>query len=587
MAGNKRTAFIKEYGADDASAYANDDVQGSVHITDLRVMSRPVTSGVINNARKPKSKFKELKKMKLYDIMESSEDELDDRDTEDLFELPLDDPYTTSFTVPTKSSLMELKKSYLLNAVVESNVPLVPTDEKIFLFNHSRLRNFTFEQNDEISNLIWNSICNYHDLTYCMRKWKDSEMIRLLLCTHVANHILKSLNVRKLNNKRLKDDPDVECRDQGFSRCSIMYLCPFKNSAKDFVDVLISILPWLKCRGYDRFLTLYGSEDDYDDDEVLDDFCATFRGNVDDSFAMGIKFTNGGIKLLCTLAKADIIIASPVAITQNEDMDMLLSSVEILIVDQASDLRMQNWDNVESIFSNLNNIPQSTATSTDIMRVKSHFLDGEGKSVCQTIVLSDYLFPQLNTLFRNSVNIKGKIKVKPFQPSRLIKGINQVFVPIHSTNVKQCSEARFSYFKKHILSTISSRTVIVVPHYYDYTKLRNYMDEQNNDFEELCEYTNIADVNRARTLFFNGKIKFLLYTERLWYYKRSPLKGAEHILFYSPPETVNGYRGIVKWIQNGNVTCLYCKYDYLAMERIIGTERVARAINLMNFMQFS
>ena len=587
MSGHKRKAFIKEYGTDNAMGFANDDVQGAVHITDLRTTREPLKTKKGKQIDR-KSKLKELKKMKISNDFaeESSDEELGENEDEDLFEIPKNDPYLSSFTSPLITKLHPIKRSHLLEYSVESNVPLPPHSEKILNFMSTKLSGFSQEQNKEKSHFIWNSISNYHDFIYTDRKWKDSEWIRSLLCTHIGNHILKSLNIRKQNNKRLKEDPSVECRDQGFSRCSILYLCPLKNSAKDFVDVLISVLPWLKCRGYDRFLTLYGSEDDYDDDEVLDDFAATFRGNVDDNFAMGIKFTKDGLKLLCTLSKADIIIASPMALDQNEQADMLLSSVEIVVFDQASDLKMQNWTFVETILSKLNTIPHSTASSTDIMRVKSHFLDGAGKSVCQLIVFSDYLFPRLNSIFRNSVNIKGKIKVKGKCNSKLVKGINQVFIPIHSTSVQQCADARFSYFKKHLVQTIKEQTVIVVPHYHDYVKLRNWMDDENKDFEEICEYTNIKDVNRARTLFFNKKVKFLLYTERLWYFKRSPLKATEHLLFYSPPETTTGYNGIVNWLENGTVTCLYSRYDHLALERILGSEKASRAISQLNILQF-
>ena len=576
---SKKRAFIQEYGADNAIVFANDDVQGyrRINIED----NRPKRDKNSTNFKKiKKSKLSELVALQTKEIQqEVSSDSGNELDDEQI-EMDATDLYLQTF-VDFTSKVHATTKTTLGKYTVETNAIE-------FMTTSCHLSpNITIPKElNESGQLVWQSVSTYKDTYFSDWKWCDSEMYRSILVTHVANHLLKTLSVKKINNLKLRANPDFECRDQGFSKCSVLYVCPLKNSAKDFVDELISVLSFYKVKKYERFSQLYGALDDYDEDAELDDFCATFRGNVEDNFAMGIKFNKYGIQLLSTLDKSDIIICSPSAMKANENIDMILSSVEIAIFDQPVDLLFQNWENVEYIINNMNLVPKSTS-SNDIMRIKEHFLDGNGSRARQTIMMSSHLFPRLNSLYRESNTLNGKVKISAKQTNKLQKGISQLFVPFFTSSLQQVSEDRFIYFKKHIVNQISDNTIIIVPHYHDFVKLRNWMDIENKDFEELDEYTDISDVNRVRNMFIDGKIKFLLFSERLWYYKRSPIKGVENILFYAPPETHKGYKQFIRWPGVKKVTMLYCQYDYLALERIFGSVKIKSVIKEMKYMQFN
>jgi U3 small nucleolar RNA-associated protein 25 len=103
---------------------------------------------------------------------------------------------------------------------------------------------------------------------------------------------------------------------------------------------------------------------------------ATFAGNTDDHFRLGIRLTRGSVKLFSDLYQSDIIVASPIALAtkiaedakKGEGAGDFLSSVEVLVVDRADVLLMQNWAHVETVLEHLNNIPKQQH-GTDIMRV--------------------------------------------------------------------------------------------------------------------------------------------------------------------------------------------------------------------------
>ena len=75
-----------------------------------------------------------------------------------------------------------------------------------------------------------------------------------------------------------------------------------------------------------------------------------------------------------------------------------LSSIEILIIDQANILYMQNWQHVEEILEATNNIPKHKDMTNGLNEIRDYYLDNMSKFYRQNIALSEFNFPELNAL---------------------------------------------------------------------------------------------------------------------------------------------------------------------------------------------
>lgn len=130
-----------------------------------------------------------------------------------------------------------------------------------------------------------------------------------------------------------------------------------------------------------------------------------------------------------------------------------------------------------------------------------------------------------------------------------------------------------------------SQTMIYVPSYYDFVRLRNYFRESELSAVMLCEYSKKGKVAQARDVFFKGHRHFMLYTERAHFYSRYHIKGIQHILFYQPPTYPSFFRELCNLLMDSNPhrkfeekSCcvLACKHDLLPLKHIVGLNEVKK-----------
>ncbi|KAI9563344.1 hypothetical protein GHT06_010805 [Daphnia sinensis] len=463
---------------------------------------------------------------------------------------------------------------------------------------------------------LFNLANEYRDIYYPEMNHLNIDEIRTVYCLHSLNHVMKSRDKVLLHNAKLKkykengqSTDDVEFRDQGLVRPRVLIIAPLRNSAVKIVEKLASLL--LPAKGQiinkDRFYKEFGEEKDEEDKKENkksykpEDYEAVFTGNTDDSFRIGISVAKRTLKLYAGFYKADILIASPLgARTLLADDFDFLCSIEVLVIDQTDILYMQNWDHVLHIFQHLHLQPREQH-DTDLSRVRLWALNGYSPHYRQNLIFSSVALPEAAALFsRRGTNFAGKVRVENVVlPSattvcRVLVQLPQAFHRFPTPTAAQSADDRFHFFTKKILpqyrDQLMSNTLIYIPSYYDYVRLRNHLHKEEYNFGQACEYTPDGKLAQVRNRFFLGKKRLLLYTERLHFYRRLTMKGIHHIVFYQLPTFPNFYPELCNLLQDafqnpkyrgdGSQTCtvLYSTYDAQRLAAIVGSQRAAEML---------
>ncbi|KAI8424989.1 hypothetical protein MSG28_006885 [Choristoneura fumiferana] len=239
---------------------------------------------------------------------------------------------------------------------------------------------------------IFGIINNYQDLYYPERNFTNSEEIRYIYCLHVVNHMLKTRTKILHHNAKLskKTDPSEEYRDQGLVRPKVLILVPFKNAAYKVVKTLMEILVPKEAG---QVVNKNRFEEDFTGGELLmpqknpkpEDYELMFSGNTEDTFRLAMTLTKKTLKLYTDFYSSDIIVASPLGLRMivgaegEEDRDYdFLASIEVLVLDQADVVLMQNWDHLLHCLDHFHLQPQKTR-DTDFSRVRSWAINGWSK----------------------------------------------------------------------------------------------------------------------------------------------------------------------------------------------------------------
>ncbi|AES63734.2 U3 small nucleolar RNA-associated-like protein [Medicago truncatula] len=406
------------------------------------------------------------------------------------------------------------------------------------------------------------SLCSsYRDILHCNKrpfylKGLEDTSIMDAYIMHSLNHVFKTRDCVKKNDSklaRLDECADIErFRDQGFTRPKVLILLPFANVAYRVVKRLIQLTPLaykVNVEHMDRFSAKFGGEEDKGDKENGEelenaypqvsskpyDHNLLLGGNNEDDFMIGIKFTRKTVKLFSDFHTSDFIIASPLCLLNkieetecNKEKDVdFLSSIEVLIIDHADVMAMQNWSHVHTVIEHLNRLP-STLPRTDVMRIRRWYLDEQARFYRQTIILGFYSNPDINTSFNQQCsNYEGKVKLKCKYKGvmqKVLPKIQQVYVRFNVKSIVDADDERFNYFVTKVFPRINDSdqggTMIFASSYLEFIRIRNFLKSQNASFCLFGEYMAKKDIFSARRLFTEGKRKIMLCTERAHFYHR-------------------------------------------------------------------
>lgn len=147
-------------------------------------------------------------------------------------------------------------------------------------------------------------------------------------------------HLAKLAASPLSSAPARSTQDQGFARPKVLVLAPFRNSAHAWVELLTTISQADAIENKARFDAEFSLPPGAVDKLVENpgnysaDHVETFKGNIDDSFRIGMKVTRKTVKLFSEFYSCDVIVASPLGLRTSIEkekwvMILMMSRVEL------------------------------------------------------------------------------------------------------------------------------------------------------------------------------------------------------------------------------------------------------------------
>ena len=279
-----------------------------------------------------------------------------------------------------------------------------------------------------LQRLLSPALFRYQDILMSARSWSNSGQMLELVALHAMSHISKLVfdacrfiyicRTRSLimkNNVNIakavdSEENPPECRDQGYTRPKVLVLLPYKNTAYTFIHALYTASSCKSFEGKSRFETEFAPDEELEAEKRKankpEDHQHAFAGNTDDHFRIGLKFTASSImKAYAEFYGSDVIIASPLGLRtligakedKKRDYDYL-SSIELLIIDRCETFLMQNWEHLEHTLEHVNLLPTTTRKDTDYSRIKNWYLDGRAAEKRQTVIISEYMTPEIHSL---------------------------------------------------------------------------------------------------------------------------------------------------------------------------------------------
>ena len=129
-------------------------------------------------------------------------------------------------------------------------------------------------------------------------------------------------------------------------------------------------------------------------------------------------------------------------------------------------------------------------------RVRLWALNGHSPHYRQNLIFSGIPLPEAAALFsRRGTNFAGKVRIENLVPTsattvcRVVVQLPQAFHRFTTTSAAQSAEERFQFFIKKILpqyrDTLMSNTLIFIPSYYDYVRLRNHLHKEDYNFGQV------------------------------------------------------------------------------------------------------
>ena len=289
---------------------------------------------------------------------------------------------------------------------------------------------------------------------------------------------------------------------------------------------------------------------------------------VNDWFKVGISFLNNEqIKLYDNFIDWDLIIASPLGLRlitgqdgeqENRREYDFLSSIQILILDQAHIFMYQNTEHLEEVLKSTNKVPKSLDILNDINRIKDIYLEKLGKHFRQSIIVQNFRSMDIDYIIKEycSVNYRGSIWINKtydknlLQEHSLNRKIKITLRKLNTDSIDLVDDTRFNFFTKKLwqklYENLPGYTIVFCSTYFEFVRVRSFLKNKNANVAFISEYSSNSDWMRNRAHFENGNKKFLLITERALFFDMVKIRFVRNIIFFSLPEWLKVFNDLME-----------------------------------------
>lgn len=467
------------------------------------------------------------------------------------------------------------------------------------------------------------SIFDYRDFLYI---GNENPRFRKISALHVINHIYRDFEAKE--NRQ-----SATVRDSNFTSTTVLVICPYKLQAYEFIEEIIQCLPStvrikkkeeepveisevdqskqtdskkkhhkskdteyietdFSIENYDRCSEYtVGSIPEHYLRTRPKDWLETFAGNTDSDFKTGIRFYQDKVSLFQEIAKSQLVIASPLALSLFEEKDFM-SSIEVLVLDSIDVLAMQHADRLAQVIVGLNELPKTVTQTKDWSRVRQYCCDKNNRKMRQSIGYGRILSPEiLNMYMKMFENIRGQLIVRPLKYEQILKqidgaertfkkmviskslseqSINSKVELIGDVVFKTFSEKLFPLIKQWRSESedVAKRTIIYFVSSYRFLQARKMLDDDFVNFLELSDESTDNDIKNMKRSFKSDQNAVLLLTERHYFHFR-PKLNAGRVVFLQPPS----YPLFAQELAGNCASTIYfTEFDEIALERVVGSE---------------
>ena len=116
-------------------------------------------------------------------------------------------------------------------------------------------------------------------------------------------------------------------------------------------------------------------------------------------------------------------------------------------------------------------------------------------------------------------------------------------------SLEHVDDARFSFFTKQIWDKLyednPGYTVLFVPSYLDFVRLRTFFKNKNAQVALISEYSEKKDAQRARHQYETKEMPILMISERAIIFDKIKLRYASSVVMYGLPESPDTFTDVL------------------------------------------